>query len=264
MGVRAPGSPVRELPDLSCSGVPGRLSGVTARGARTGEDPHMHRVTERRSGGSLLRSSGKWIGRALLLSALAPVMIACAPRGYACGEETPLEKDSVRRCDGPDEVCICATHSCAVRTFDVPGAGADAGADAGSPSPAASSGDGACPDGRPRDDDKPCASGLRYLGSPFANEKWNGCCVDPAHATALIERDTANARCSGGGGGQGGAGGASSSSGSGSGGGASLSAGGGMGGGGGGASLSAGGGMGGGGGASAGAGGGMGGAGGAG
>jgi hypothetical protein len=112
--------------------------------------------------------------------------------GYACGEATAGNADEVRKCDGPDQVCICATHSCAQRTFDVVDASTDSGTGGST-----TTDEDLCPDGQPRYGKEPCPSNLRYLDPPFIDEQWAGCCVSQAHADNVIERGAKDPRCPG-------------------------------------------------------------------
>jgi hypothetical protein len=90
--------------------------------------------------------------------------------GFDCGREVP-GTSTVRRCDGADEVCVCATNSCARRVGILPtardgdGGGAPLSVDGGG------AGDnwGGCLD--------PGETGYRYVDAPFARDGLAGNCV---------------------------------------------------------------------------------------
>jgi hypothetical protein len=77
-------------------------------------------------------------------------MVALLATGCGAGQHdpcgAPIEPGSteMRTCEGPREVCICATSSCAVQEFD--------------------------PDG--------CRSGFRYVDTELADERYRGECVE--------------------------------------------------------------------------------------
>jgi hypothetical protein len=103
---------------------------------------------------------------------------SCAPgEGFECGVPQRHNPEVIQRCARNLEVCVCATASCAVRDvgqFADPSASLDEpggmGGNAGSqPSP-----EGAC------------ASGYRYVDTPFANPRWAGECVPRSHLAVPI------------------------------------------------------------------------------
>lgn len=131
------------------------------------------------------RNIGAYLVAAFIALALGAVLggVSCARQGYACGEVTLLNSSDVRRCDGTNEVCVCATQSCARRTYDLEKASGEKS--------------GSCPDGREPNDGRACDSGYRYLNMPFAAENWAGCCVDTRHSEVLVENDAKDPLCPG-------------------------------------------------------------------
>lgn len=131
-------------------------------------------------------TAGAFVSLAVLTIAIAMGGGACSSKGgYACGEGTPNNGNEVRRCDGTDEACICATQSCARKTYAMEKVGNATG--------------GGCPDGREPNDGKVCDSGYRYLNAPFADETWAGCCVAPIHANpeTIVANDAKSGLCPG-------------------------------------------------------------------
>lgn len=90
-----------------------------------------------------------------VIAAAITVAAGCYKDGFQCG--VPLESDDsvIRRCNRPQEVCVCATLSCAQL-------------------------------------DKSCSSGWRYGDGPFlANAKLAGLCVSDEDAAGhLIDHQT--------------------------------------------------------------------------
>lgn len=100
---------------------------------------------------------------------LLPAFSACTASGFECG--TPLASDPAltHTCDLPEEVCICATRSCAQ------------------------------PEHPASDAKHACESGLRYVTDKSfvtANEL-AGACVDPAHKLSAIDQPDGQSRCPG-------------------------------------------------------------------
>ncbi len=58
-----------------------------------------------------LRSTIVLAGLAL---GLVGSQVSCERQGFECGTPVDLENEIIQRCTRPDEICICATHSCAV------------------------------------------------------------------------------------------------------------------------------------------------------
>jgi len=113
--------------------------------------------------------------------------------GFRCGEPVPGTDNTFRQCDGTEQVCVCATNSCAERV-----------------------------------ETTKCASGLRYLEPPFARENIGVSapgagllaphdCVSTLHTKWILAEGAGNVACGpspdagayasdGGGGGSGGVG----------------------------------------------------------
>lgn len=69
--------------------------------------------------------------------------------GFECGTPSELDEHVVQRCTRADEVCVCATRSCAVA--------------------------------EPQGTSDRCSSGYRYVGQPFADATLAGECVLDDH-----------------------------------------------------------------------------------
>lgn len=80
-----------------------------------------------------------------LLAALSASLFACSKRGFECGAPAPDDPEVIRRCDRPQEICVCVTRACA-RPAPLVG---DAG----------------------------CASGYIYTEAPFADPSFADQCV---------------------------------------------------------------------------------------
>ncbi len=90
----------------------------------------------------------------LLALLAAHVMLAgCGREGFECGTALLEDEQVVRACTRTDEVCVCATHACAL------------------PSPST---------------DSKCESGLKYVDVPFAPEDLANTCVAPEHASGKV------------------------------------------------------------------------------
>lgn len=77
-------------------------------------------------------------------------LLGCEQRGFECGTPLPTDPDVIRRCDRPNEICVCATRSCAVQEV-------------------------------PRDEaEMDCSSGYRYVETPFADPDRAKQCVPVA------------------------------------------------------------------------------------
>jgi len=111
----------------------------------------------------------------LLLSAsflvLAVTPASCTTEGFLCGEPLRGNPSVVQSCMGANEICVCATRSCAAPVLDLVLGGAAGIAGSGSSAEE-------CP--------------LRYLPSPFADPEWAGRCVPDEHLRyGRIEREDA-------------------------------------------------------------------------
>ncbi len=101
----------------------------------------------------------------LAIGFIATVPLACEQGdGFQCGTLLPGSKDSYRQCDGPHEVCVCATNSCARR-------------------------DASCED-----------TGLRYLDNVFAHKALRDVCVDAsdgdkAKGAVILAEGAGNVSC---------------------------------------------------------------------
>lgn len=84
-----------------------------------------------------------------------------APRGFECGSPLPSDPVVIRSCTGANQVCVCATRSCAVAVHV---ASSDGGGGAQAYDP--------------------CPSGLRYIDSPFARTPL--ACVEDADAVTKL------------------------------------------------------------------------------
>lgn len=82
--------------------------------------------------------------------------------GFYCGEPIPFNEQVVQACTGPNEVCDCATRSCAEKV-----------------------------------DEKECASGYKYTSVPFARQELADRCVDieGSDASRLISQHDDDKRC---------------------------------------------------------------------
>lgn len=89
-----------------------------------------------------------------LLAAIIFSAGCVASEGFRCGEPPPGGSRG-RACASPEEVCICASRSCATRDFQRGDAGA-------------------------------CESGYRYLSGPFARHELRGDCVDPRDLAWIV------------------------------------------------------------------------------
>lgn len=109
-------------------------------------------------GGGVMGATRVAVGRlvfvCLLVSGLA--VVGCTTSdGFRCGEPVP-GGETGRECGRPEEVCVCATRSCATPDLE-------------------------------RDAGEPCESGMRYLGRPFARSDIAGECV-PADQLGWVVR----------------------------------------------------------------------------
>jgi hypothetical protein len=90
--------------------------------------------------------------------------------GFECGRQVP-GTNTIRRCDGANEVCVCATNSCAVRVGILP---TSRNGDGGGP-PISVEGGGA------GDNWGECLgpgeTGYRYVDAPFARDDLKNNCV---------------------------------------------------------------------------------------
>lgn len=100
----------------------------------------------------------------LLMVALAAAALSLNCRqedGFFCGVGLEEAPESIRQCDRPHEVCVCASNSCAQRVAT-----------------------------------SDCESGLRYVESPYVREGLAHQCVDPAEREWLVEEDATVFQCS--------------------------------------------------------------------
>lgn len=124
-----------------------------------------------------------WRVHFLCVVACCAVLAGCKQQGFECGTPASDDPDVITRCDRSQEVCICATRSCAKRVPvpEHPPSGLDAGVDAAV------------------DPDAICDSGLRYVEKPFAHKDWAGKCVPPEHKpnddVAILESDERGQAC---------------------------------------------------------------------
>ncbi|HVY26197.1 MAG TPA: hypothetical protein VHB79_06575 [Polyangiaceae bacterium] len=109
---------------------------------------------------------------ALLLAgpALISVQGCEQEEGFQCGRQVP-GTNTIRRCDGANEVCVCATNSCAVRVGILP---TSRDGDAGGPPISVEGGGGFDNWGECLG---PGETGYRYVDAPFARDGLAGNCV---------------------------------------------------------------------------------------
>lgn len=108
--------------------------------------------------------------RGCLPIALVPFLLGgCPTSGFECGTPLASDPDQTYTCSRPEEVCVCATRSCA--RIDHPASDAK----------------------------DPCPSGLRYVDEVafVTDDDMVGQCVDEAHASSKIEQPDVQSRCSG-------------------------------------------------------------------
>lgn len=117
-----------------------------------------------------MRSLGALFGACMLL-------VACEQPGFECGTPAPDDRDEITRCDRAQEICVCQTRSCA--RVDVPGP---------APQPACSDEDGGADSNTRCTSLEPtpaqaCASGYRYVDTPYARSDWANRCVPKDHVS---------------------------------------------------------------------------------
>ena len=99
---------------------------------------------------------------------LALILVsACHTRGFQCGIPLASDPDATYTCERPEEVCVCATRSCAKKEV----AASDA--------------------------EDPCPNGLRYVSESdfLADEDLQNKCVDKAHEHSVIDQLNGVLRC---------------------------------------------------------------------
>lgn len=130
---------------------------------------------------------------AVLIGALAGGLAGCANDGFTCGEPSSPGSDTIRKCSGTGELCICATGSCA-RKEHAPPAEQTGGAGAADPPDHGDS----CAEQRKKG---ACDPPYRYLSEPFAARQWACECVPASHLEEqVVKAGAENARCGGTGG----------------------------------------------------------------
>lgn len=124
--------------------------------------PSLHRC-------SMRRSIYQGVLGYLQLSFLPALLGGCPTSGFECGTPLASDPDQTYTCSRPEEVCICATRSCA----RVEHPASDAA--------------------------EPCSSGLRYVKEKIfvADDDLAGQCVDIAHAPTKISQPDVQSRCPG-------------------------------------------------------------------
>lgn len=106
-----------------------------------------------------------------LLALLSPVTLlllsACPTQGFECGTPLASDPDGTHTCERPEEVCVCATRSCAKKEV----AASDA--------------------------EDPCPNGLRYVKEKdyLADDLLENRCVDKAHEDSVIDQLNGELRC---------------------------------------------------------------------
>lgn len=117
----------------------------------------------------LLSRKQRFVRCATLAAGLVPVCLSAegcvdtSEPGFQCGVAFNDDDTMPRSCSRPDEVCICATHSCAV---PVDSSSTDEG--------------GARATGK-------CVSKFRYVDAPFASEALR--CVELEHVPSRLPVD---------------------------------------------------------------------------
>ena len=104
----------------------------------------------------------KQIPMIAVVGLVAAGAIQCSEEtGFHCG--FPNGAGVVQTCNGPYEVCMCSTMSCA----------------------------------RPERDESPsaCTTGLRYLDTPFARHDWRRKCVDELDLPFVLDQSKGRREC---------------------------------------------------------------------